>query len=213
MALFSSKTHLLFIGDSITAGGRSVISPLGNGFVAKIAHELHKTRPELKISNRGIGGNTTKNLAKRWKNDCLSLKPSLISILIGINDTWRRYDQGIETTLMDFEEYYRNMLDRAFAASNATIILCEPFLLPLSDEQKLWHIDLDPKRRLIKGLSEEYRLQLLPLHSLFKKAAESGDPRSLTEDGVHPTDEGHRLIADAWLQTVMPSLEQVQAIT
>lgn len=213
MTSFSSKTHLLFIGDSITACGRSMISPLGNGYVAKIAHELQKNKLKHKISNRGVGGNTTKDLEERWKKDCLELNPSLISILIGINDTWRRYDQGIEITLTDFEEYYRDILDRTIAALNATIILCEPFLVPLSDEQKLWHIDLDPKRRLIKGLAEEYRLQLLPLHALFKKAAETTNPRLLTEDGVHPTDAGHRLIADAWLQTVMPFVQMEHLLT
>ena len=208
MALFSSKTHLLFIGDSITACGRSMLNPLGNGFVANIARELRKSLPKLQISNRGIGGNIIADLARRWKNDCLSLKPSLISILIGINDTWRHYDQGMETTLTDFEEHYRSILDRTVAALNATVIICEPFLLPTSDEQKLWHIDLDPKRRLIKGLAEEYHLQFLPLHSVFQEAVRNVDPLTLTEDGVHPTAEGHKVIADAWLQTIMPSMEE-----
>lgn len=207
MALFSSESHLLFIGDSITACGRNMHSPLGNGFVADIACELRKSFPKLRISNRGISGNTIADLAFRWKNDCLALEPSMITIMIGINDTWRRYDQGMETTLTDFETYYRSILDQTVGTLNATVTLCEPFLLATTDEQKLWHIDLDPKRRLIKGLAEEYDLQFLPLQSVFQKAAQEVDPLTLTEDGVHPTQEGHKIIADTWIEKTMSSME------
>jgi lysophospholipase L1-like esterase len=36
--------------------------------------------------NRGVSGNRVKDLAARWEEDCLRLKPKLLTILIGIND-------------------------------------------------------------------------------------------------------------------------------
>jgi acyl-CoA thioesterase I len=200
---FSASDHLLFIGDSITDCGRiAFINPLGNGYVATISQYLKKNSTKLRISNRGIGGNTSEDLTKRWQEDCLDLNPTVISILIGINDTWRHYDQGIETSLSTFEANYRNILDRTRKHTTALLILCEPFLLPLSDEQKLWHFDLDPKRRLIRGLADEYNTLFVPLHEAFQKAASSSEPARWTEDGVHPTDQGHLLIADTWIKNV-----------
>lgn len=39
------------------------------------------------IHNRGISGNKVFQLDERWEKDCLELKPNLLSILIGVNDS------------------------------------------------------------------------------------------------------------------------------
>ncbi len=197
------SSHILFIGDSITDCGRTEKPrSLGDGYVNMIADRLLQLYPKMRITNRGIGGNTSIDLAARWKEDCLDLKPSIISILIGINDTWRRYDHGIETDIATFEENYRSILDRTVVALDSSLILCEPFLLPLSDEQKLWHFDLDPKRRLIRGLADEYHAVFVPLQEAFQKVAATSGASGLAGDGVHPTQAGHALIAETWIKTV-----------
>ena len=199
----SSSSHLLFIGDSITDCGRCDIPLyLGDGYVGMVAERLKQLYPKLRITNRGVSGNTSIDLVARWKEDCLDLKPSIVSILVGINDTWRKYDHGIETDISAFEENYRSLLDRTEVGLKASLILCEPFLLPLSDDQKLWHFDLDPKRRLIKGLADEYGAVFVPLQETFLNAATTGRASDLASDGVHPTQAGHRLIAETWLKAV-----------
>ncbi|MCX7726561.1 MAG: SGNH/GDSL hydrolase family protein [Chitinispirillaceae bacterium] len=199
----SKNTHILFIGDSITDCNRSSSNKLGNGYVSIINNELSKRYPSIKITNRGVSGDTIKELAARWKEDCIDLKPDIISILIGINDTWQKYLNGVETPIETFEEYYRNILDKAVVALNPAIVLCEPFLLPLNDEQKLWHLDLDPKRRLIKGLSIEYNAIFVPLQEIFKRKSEEVGVTSLVTDGIHPTPKGHKLIAEMWIRAVL----------
>lgn len=204
MNSFSRKnSHLLFIGDSITDCGRQLLNPLGNGFVSIIAKQLKKNMPKLRVSNRGMGGNTSADLALRWQQDSLDLKPTIVSILIGINDTWRHFDQGVSTGLDAFEQNYRSILDRTVTTLNPTLILCEPFLLPVSDEQKLWHVDLNPKRRLVRGLANEYNAHFVPLQEAFQNAAASSPPETYTSDGVHPTEKGHALIAETWMLTVV----------
>jgi acyl-CoA thioesterase-1 len=199
----SSSSHLLFIGDSVTdCGRREKPFSLGSGYVSIIAGRFAKLYPKLRITNRGISGNTSGDLVARWKADCLDLRPTIVSIMIGINDTWRRYDQGSETAIAAFEENYRSILDRTAAGLDASLVLNEPFLLPLCDDQKLWHIDLDPKRRLIRGLANEYGAIFVPLQETFQKAAKAGNACEFVVDGVHPTDLGHKLIADTWMKAV-----------
>jgi len=85
--------HILFQGDSITDIGRSGgEKPLGNGYVAMLAGMLQARNAELKatITNRGISGNRTQELLDRWQVDCLDLKPTVLSIKIGVNDLWRK---------------------------------------------------------------------------------------------------------------------------
>lgn len=199
----TSSSHILFIGDSITDCGRmSLLRPLGDGFVSIIARQLKKAAPKVRVTNRGIGGDTAAEMALRWKEDCLDEKPTVVSILIGINDTWRRYDHGVETTIASFEEHLRGMLDRLAAGINPALVIGEPFLLPMTDDQKLWHIDLDPKRRLLRGLAEEYGAVFVPLQEVFLKTAATAGVALLVTDGVHPTRKGHELIAETWLREV-----------
>jgi acyl-CoA thioesterase I len=76
----------------------------------------------------------------------------VVSILIGINDTWRRYDNNDETSVAQFEDGYGRLLD-AVAQAGSQLVLIEPFLLPVSEEQKAWRDDLDPKIEVVRKLS------------------------------------------------------------
>jgi hypothetical protein len=94
------NSTLLMIGDSITDCGRvspaaeTVRDSLGYGYVKLIHNMLAATCPRqhIRILNRGISGNTVRNLAARWQSDVLDLKPDWLSILIGINDVWPKFD-------------------------------------------------------------------------------------------------------------------------
>src|SRR5438309_5573906 len=83
----------LFLGDSITDGNRSRNNDwnhvMGHGYQYIIASKLWYDFPkkDFHFFNRGISGNKVPDLAARWQQDTLDLKPDLLSILIGINDT------------------------------------------------------------------------------------------------------------------------------
>src|SRR5690349_8733569 len=122
---------LLFIGDSITdAGRRDDPEGLGSGYVRLIAETLATRGDHRTILNRGIGGDRIGDLRERWETDVLAHAPSTLSVYVGINDTWRRFDQGQETAAADFEAVYRELLEEARAAFNPNLILVEPFLTP-----------------------------------------------------------------------------------
>ncbi|MCG6198000.1 GDSL family lipase, partial [Anoxybacillus sp. LAT_38] len=55
---------------------------------------LQAVYPELgiRVVNKGISGNTVRDLKARWKEDVIAQKPDWVSIMIGINDVWRQYD-------------------------------------------------------------------------------------------------------------------------
>src|SRR5579864_8373098 len=94
---------ILFQGDSITDAGRdrnqsapNATGALGNGYPMLLAAMLLKQWPdlELRIFNRGISGNKVPDLQARWDSDTLSLKPDVLSILVGVNDYWHTRTHG-----------------------------------------------------------------------------------------------------------------------
>ncbi|OME49862.1 GDSL family lipase [Paenibacillus odorifer] len=204
--IFQQNDVILFQGDSITDWGRNHedASSLGVGYAMMVAARLGYLYPEKNLTfiNRGIGGNRIVDLQGRWDKDCLELKPTWVSIYIGINDTWRRFDSGEETTPEQFEASYRDLIKRTQKSLDAKLVLIEPFVLPVPEDRRTWRQDLDPKIHIVRELAREYGAPLVPLDGLFAAASVKAEPAYWAYDGVHPTPAGHALIADAWLKTM-----------
>ena len=198
---------VLFQGDSITDADRARFYPedLGRGYAQMAAGWFGWRYPErgARFLNRGVGGDRVVDLLARWDDDCLALRPDVLSILIGINETWRAFDPGDPTPTAAFERSYRELLTRTRDALPQTrLILMEPFSLPISPEREAWRADLDPKIQIVRRLAREFGALLTPLDGLFAQAATRREPAFWADDGVHPTPAGHALIAQAWLRTV-----------
>ncbi|HEX2949057.1 MAG TPA: SGNH/GDSL hydrolase family protein, partial [Armatimonadota bacterium] len=193
--------RIIFQGDSITDAGRCYDddSQLGLGYPNMIAAWLSARYPsqEFTFINRGVSGNRIYDMESRWTEDCIALQPDLVSILIGINDTWRRYDSDLLSPIAEFEESYRRLLDRLRTETDTQILLLEPFVLPTPQDRERWREDLDPRIGAVRRVARDYHLPLLPLDGLFAAAAAKREPEFWAADGVHPTQAGHALISQA----------------
>ena len=204
--IIKDNSIVLFQGDSITDCGRSRENDedLGYGYANMVAAWFSAAYPEknVKFINRGISGNRVRDLVARWEEDCIKLKPSFVSILIGINDCWRRYDSNDPTSVEDFKAGYRKILTQIRENLDAQILICEPFVLPYPEDRKQWREDLDPKIQAVRELAQEFKTLYVPLDGLFAAACTKREPKFWAADGVHPTQAGHALIAQAWLKAV-----------
>jgi lysophospholipase L1-like esterase len=202
--LIDINDRILFTGDSITDCGRvrEDAQHLGFGYAALTAAHLQArlASPQLKIFNRGISGNRVCDLLGRFEPDLLALKPTVVSILIGINDTWRRYDSKDAAEAKAFERDYRALLEKIARHLKARVILLEPFLLHVPEDRHAWREDLNPKIDATRKLAVEFGAELLPLDGLFAQAATQAPAGYWAADGVHPTAAGHALIAETWLE-------------
>jgi lysophospholipase L1-like esterase len=206
MPYFAKRETVLFQGDSVTDCGRDYgdIHSLGSGYPLLVASMLPVLRTDVDFTfiNKGVSGNRVRDLDARWTEDCVALKPTIVSVLIGINDTWRRFDANDPTPADVFLTQYRNILSRVKNELAARIIILEPFLLPVYDEHRLWREDLDAKIQAARRLAAEFDAVYIPLDGLFAAASTQKAPAFWADDGVHPTCAGHGFIADAWLRAV-----------
>lgn len=206
MTIIKQDSRILFQGDSVTDCRRDRKEPagLGSGYPLIVASMFPALFPNhgVEFINRGIGGNRAKDLINRWQTDCIDLKPDLLSIMIGINDTWRRYDAQDPTSTKQFAENYRQILKMTRENLDCEIILIEPYVLHVPADRLTWREDLDPKREVIRQLATEFKTRFIPMDELFAKAATQQSPAFWCPDGVHPSPAGHGLIAKAWLNEV-----------
>ena len=138
--IFQENEVVLFQGDSITDAlrDRRDGASLGFGYAAMAAAWFSTLYPQKRVTflNRGISGNRVKDLLGRWEEDCIALKPDWVSILIGINDCWRRFDSNDPTSVEEYEAGYRRLLTEVKEKTKAGLILCEPFVLPVPEDRR-----------------------------------------------------------------------------
>ncbi len=194
---------ILFQGDSITDAGRDYtdIHNLGHGYPFYTAKAISEAFPDrdFEFIDLGVSGNRAENLRDRWTKDAIEIQPDVISILIGINDTWHRSAEKNWMPHEYFEECYRGILERIKKETSAKIIILEQFLLPVPDKE-FFHVDLDPKIQITRKLAREYADAFVPLDGIFAAASVEAAPTEFAADGVHPTARGAELIASHYLE-------------
>lgn len=195
---------LVMIGDSITDADRDRDADrdadgLGDGWVRLAADALAAAGDSRRVINRGISGNRVCDLRSRWQRDVIELNPAVLTVLIGVNEAWRRYEDGIPTSVAEFEDDYRSVLVAAQDACSPRLILMEPFLTPTDASRQGWREDLDPRRVIVAALADEFGAQFVPLDTLMNQTPGGVGGDDLAPDSVHPSPAGARVIADAWL--------------
>ena len=178
---FKPHSVILFQGDSITDAGRtrSRIGPnspagLGLGYTRKIADALLDNYPGhyLQLYNRGISGDRIQGLESRWEEDSLRLLPDLISILIGVNDTW---NQVLLSMGSDPEQYqiifHKILTETRQSLPNTRLVLCEPFLLLTGEVTRDWSADITRRQGFVWDLADEFNAIFVPFQSALDQAA------------------------------------------
>lgn len=184
---------ILFQGDSITDAGRNRNDEKGlAGYSLYVSEQLGK---EHEYVNKGISGNRVADLLRRYDEDFLKIKPDLITVMIGINDVWRKYDSNLYESAEEFKAYYVELLDKIKKDLPKTkIILIEPYLLPIPTK-KHWRQDLIQLIDVVRELAKDYADGFIPLDGLFAKECFYRDWQEFSTDGVHPIVEGQKVIA------------------
>ncbi len=211
--ILKSHSVILFQGDSITAAGRdySRVGPnspegLGIGYARKIADAILENHPgeHLQFYNRGVSGNQIQDLYQRWEMDSLRLLPDLISILIGVNDTWNQLVLGLGSNPDEYRVLSKKILEETRKAlPDSKLVLCEPFILLTGEVSEEWEADVTQRQQIFRDLAVEYEAIFVPFQTALDQEAHHVPPHHLLDDGVHPTDLGHQVLAECWMKEVL----------
>ena len=188
---------ILFQGDSITDAGRNRedYHDLGSGYPFYAAKYIKEENPEIDFEfiNLGISGNQTIDLVNRLETDFVDIQPDLVSILIGVNDTWHRAHNRLWLGNDVFEANYRKVLTAIKEKTNAKILMLEAFLLPAPDKE-YFRVDLNSKIDIERKLAREFADYYIPLDGIFAQNCVGTQYTHWSEAGVHPNANGSELI-------------------
>ena len=207
---------ILFQGDSITDGNRykeksqewDLNHQIGHAYPYVITATLGAKYPErgYVFKNRGVSGNGAAQLYGRWAQDCLNIRPDILSVLVGVNDL--PPERGTDPDR--FHKIYRLLLEEAREVKpDMRFILLEPFILPVRTYAEDWDNKIERLRlyqAAVKDVADSFGAIFVPLQDKFEAAAKQTGPDYWIWDGCHPTEAGHGLIAFEWLRLAEPIL-------
>ena len=198
---FKPKKTIEFIGDSITDCDHRTTghAPLGCGYVREIHHLLQAGYPELQLTilNKGISGDRITSLAFRWQSDVIKVAPDWLFIYIGVNDVWRYFGGNVKEAieLPVFKQTYHQLIDNTLSRlPKIHIRLISPFLAE-KDHEDPFRKKLSQYQASIDDLGKASNLPVIHLQPAFDWAMLTKPATYWTVDRVHPTPEGHMLIA------------------
>ena len=208
-SLAAKGQTILFQGDSITDAGRNRGryyandgGGMGGGYVHHTVTHLLGKYPEknYRFYNRGISGHKVFQLADRWEDDCLQLRPDVLSVLIGVNDYWHTLDFGYEGTVEIYENDFRKLLaSTKKELPEVQFIICEPFAVEggsaISERWAAFH----GYRHVAKAIAKDVGAVFIPFHSVFDEALKLAPAEYWCPDGVHPSMAGAYLMKEAWV--------------
>lgn len=164
-----SRQLVIFFGDSITAG---YTLPPEQAFPHLVGRALG-----VPVRNAGVNGETTAGALARIDRDVLAWRPRVVVVELGANDFFHR--RPVAETLENLGTIVRRV-----RADGAAVVLIHIRLGLLADPY------LPGYRRLAR---QEGALLVEDFLGEIPRTA------SLTLDGLHPSAEGHRRLADRLL--------------
>jgi acyl-CoA thioesterase-1 len=181
---------ILILGDSLTAGYG--LDP-AQAYPAVLEEKIRDTGLEWQVINAGVSGDTSAGGLRRigW---LLRRNVDILVLELGANDGLR----GIQLDVT--KGNLQQVIDRTRKAHPGVEIVIVGMMVPPN---------LGPDystqfRELFVELAEENQVELVP----FLLEGVAGRPELNLPDGIHPTAEGHRIIADTVWKTLLPLLRE-----
>ena len=196
-------SRIVFIGDSITDvkfNSRFRFKfRVKNIYATQLKKKFRKYSKKINVDIKGIASNRTYHVYDRLTKDCINLKPDVVIMLIGVNDAWENYGpENYPPLLRPMEPHIREIFRRLKAElPDAQILYITPFLIDAVEEKFPFHKILDEYRELLKAVALEHGATVIDMQEVFNDVQKTTAPKDLAVDGIHPTNLGHSIMAEA----------------
>ena len=179
------------LGDSLTEGVGDPVGKGWRGWAALLVGGL-SAGPEaaVEFTNIAVSGAQTRDVAERQLPDALALRPDMVSVVVGVNDTLRcTFDihgvaARLDTVYGAFAEQGTVLLTACLPDPGAMLGLPGALARPLGRRQRAVNA-------VVHALSDRYGA----VHLHASEGAWLTDRAMWSADRLHPGERGHRQLA------------------
>ncbi|HEX6114548.1 MAG TPA: GDSL-type esterase/lipase family protein [Geminicoccaceae bacterium] len=190
----------LAIGGSDVAGVGA--DPITRGYVFRIAEELDEQVDEVFLAPLAMPGATAGEIDRALELFLKSgLEPNLVTVWTGPNDVIQGEDEDdFADELADIFERLRDRTDGVIVAANVPDLTQLPHFRARPDDD-VTRERVEEFNEAIAEQAEDYDVLVV---DLYGEPVE--DDLVSDADGFHPNNEGHRRIAEKFLDVILPAL-------
>ena len=207
--IFENGDRLVFAGDSVTdmgsaqPVGEGLFDNVGRSYVREIENLLSAVYPEvnLRVTNSGISGNTSRDLLGRFDRDVVALKPDWVSICIGINDVWRQFDTPAIFDAQVMPDEYESNIEKMILAVKGRvkgIFLLSPYYMEPNREDRM-RARMDEYVAVCRKLAEKHGCVFVDFQKLYEDYCQVRHSSYIAWDRIHPNQVGAMLMAREFL--------------
>lgn len=184
---------IVALGDSTTAGTPAFRSPVeapptGSGNEqSQYAYWMMRRHPEWKVLNRGVNGERSDQILRRFDSDVVPFHPQVLIVLAGVNDLY----QGEQPDWVKAQ--LKKIYDRA-ARENIFVVACT--IIPYNRMGPSVRAGMKEVNEWIRAYSAEHHLGFCDLFHVVENPAHPWN-LSGTPDGLHPDVNGYRAMGEA----------------
>lgn len=183
------------LGDSFTEGLMDELGPDGRhrGWADRVACALHHANPDLLYANLAVRGRLLPQVVAEQVPEALALRPDLVSLAAGVNDTLRRsYD--LHATMTALENAVRDL------RASGTDVLLVAFGDPSRRSLVMGSVSgrIMSANAAIRAIAAQYGCLLVD----FWGCAVFDDDALWDEDRLHLSPTGHAYAAAAALEAL-----------
>ena len=175
-------------------------TPLRNGYVFLVRDGLRDDGHDVMLVNFGIPGGEADDIA-RLARLAPGVQPGLVTLWTGANDVIGGVDPAaFEATLGELLEGLRDDTDAAIVIGDLPDLTRLPRFLERPDP--------DVTSARVRAFNDAIERQADEFDVPIARLSEVGMIEELTSDidGFHPNDEGHRMIAERFLEQIREAL-------
>ncbi len=171
-------------GDSITFGAGDSD---GLGWVGRLRNQLFLS-DDVSVYNRGVCGDTSQDILKRFKVEAESIEPDKIIFAFGTNDS--KYPEGKELNNVEFSLFESNVRELIQQAQGFTKDISFISLIKADEDNKtergskFVNEDIKKYSDCVKVICLENKLAFIDIFEVV-------DPQTDLYDIVHPNKEGY----------------------
>lgn len=180
---------IVAFGDSVTGlyyhtGGERTYSSLLGDFLTE-----HYPAAKLEVINAGMSGHTTVNGLARIERDVLVHRPTLVTVMFGLNDVVRTPPDLFRKNLITILKKCRTV--------GSAVILCTPNAVLTTKDRPVAKVK--EYAETIRSVATEFSVPLCDIQQILSEMQQSApeDWRLCMSDEIHPNLRGHRRIAAA----------------
>jgi acyl-CoA thioesterase-1 len=193
--------RLVVVGDSVTATG--LREDNRDSYVSMFSQRLRDAGVGVEVIPSALDGIDTDYALKRFKRMVTAHEPDHVLVMLGLNDAQPAGGRS-SSSPAEFSENLSKIIEGILDIGAIPTLMTPNPRFDITSASPADDDLMPPYVAAMHEVARSYLVDCIDIHSRFRA---TGNFRSLIPDGVHPNPPGHRLIADALAEELMPKLQ------